>query len=669
MAPVKNARKVAEIVLIFALVAILAATTLLSGCACSRPVEPEPVAPVPTPAETQKTSLADVLWENVANGIQYRQRVDKDGEAVLNSAGKPVFDIVNTISAATTHKVTAELELTVAGISPREPKKYTGSSKATTTPAAHTGGATFRPAIWQPTADLNLQQTAITAEDIRAASLEIFELTNATRAAHGLPPFIWDEALYRCALIRANETIAEYSHVRPNGSPFYTILSANGIDVGPKGSLCAGGENLVSGYETAAAAFAVWMGSDGHRGAILYPASRYYATAIAIDDEGYAYFVQLFYGSQFTPHKPPQDQVDPATIPLPGEEPAPEPEPTPEPEPIVDTDNDGLSDEDEARLGTDPTKPDTDGDGSDDGDELVAGTDPTDASSTPAPPTTGVPGAIIDDPAGSYDPNVPIDIGDVVDEVEITGPVDVTLLIGRLPDGTLVGLRPVDDTPGAPSPDGLVLVPLPPNADFDDTKVVEVLDANPVSGLPVSGVDEDALKALLDDIATKRDAGDYQGAIDAADAWLTLIGNVKQQLGEAERRIAEARAAAETARDNPNTESTPPANNGGTITTPPANNGNNGGSGAQQPAPAQEPALIAVPNVYHKTRADAERILLEAGFAVAVNSVPYPETTYDYDEWWLDRVWYTSPAPPGVDANGGYYPAGTVVTIHVLTRP
>ena len=42
----------------------------------------------------------------------------------------------------------------------------------------------------------------------------------------------------------------------------------------------------------------------------------------------------------------------------------------------VDSDGDGLSDEDEIALGTDPHNPDTDGDGLRDGDEILAGADP-----------------------------------------------------------------------------------------------------------------------------------------------------------------------------------------------------------------------------------------------------------------------------------------------------
>lgn len=49
-----------------------------------------------------------------------------------------------------------------------------------------------------------------------------------------------------------------------------------------------------------------------------------------------------------------------------------------------DTDDDGLSDRDEARkYGTDPTNADTDGDGVSDGEEVAVGTDPTNAESKP----------------------------------------------------------------------------------------------------------------------------------------------------------------------------------------------------------------------------------------------------------------------------------------------
>jgi hypothetical protein len=59
----------------------------------------------------------------------------------------------------------------------------------------------------------------------------------------------------------------------------------------------------------------------------------------------------------------------------------------------VDSDGDGLFDEDEVALGTDPARYDTDDDGFGDNHEVLSGTDPLDPSSVPP----GEPGAALDD--------------------------------------------------------------------------------------------------------------------------------------------------------------------------------------------------------------------------------------------------------------------------------
>lgn len=59
-----------------------------------------------------------------------------------------------------------------------------------------------------------------------------------------------------------------------------------------------------------------------------------------------------------------------------------------------DSDGDGLTDDEEADLGTDPNNPDTDGDGVTDGDEIAGGTDPN----TPEAPESPAP---LESPSGS----------------------------------------------------------------------------------------------------------------------------------------------------------------------------------------------------------------------------------------------------------------------------
>lgn len=84
----------------------------------------------------------------------------------------------------------------------------------------------------------------------------------------------------------------------------------------------------------------------------------------------------------------PAVESEPVPTPVPAPEPVPEPEPTPEPVPepqptpepaVTDTDADGLSDAQEATLGTDSTKIDSDGDGLSDREEVQTyQTDPLD---------------------------------------------------------------------------------------------------------------------------------------------------------------------------------------------------------------------------------------------------------------------------------------------------
>lgn len=91
----------------------------------------------------------------------------------------------------------------------------------------------------------------------------------------------------------------------------------------------------------------------------------------------------------------------------------------------VDTDGDGIPDQDEIAVGTDPTDPDSDNDGFSDGEELAGGTDPNNPNSHPNPGNPGTPGG--GGPPGNPPanpenaPHLPEVIYTGIDLTEITG--------------------------------------------------------------------------------------------------------------------------------------------------------------------------------------------------------------------------------------------------------
>ena len=52
---------------------------------------------------------------------------------------------------------------------------------------------------------------------------EVFELVNQTRADIGRYALILDEKLSRAAAIRAEEISTLFKHLRPDGTPWYTV--------------------------------------------------------------------------------------------------------------------------------------------------------------------------------------------------------------------------------------------------------------------------------------------------------------------------------------------------------------------------------------------------------------------------------------------------------------
>lgn len=92
---------------------------------------------------------------------------------------------------------------------------------------------------------------------------QVVELVNAERAKVNLPALTMTTKLNEAALVRAKETVQSFSHTRPNGSSFSTVLKENGI------SFQGAGENIAWGQRTPEQVVNAWMNSEGHRANIL----------------------------------------------------------------------------------------------------------------------------------------------------------------------------------------------------------------------------------------------------------------------------------------------------------------------------------------------------------------------------------------------------------------
>ena len=116
---------------------------------------------------------------------------------------------------------------------------------------------------------------------------QVIDLVNKERKAAGLSALTTTSKLESAAMHRAKEIVKTFSHTRPDGTSFYTVLEEYGITYN------ACGENIAWGQRTPEEVMNDWMNSEGHRRNIM--SSNYNKIGI-----GYyvvnntAYWVQIF---------------------------------------------------------------------------------------------------------------------------------------------------------------------------------------------------------------------------------------------------------------------------------------------------------------------------------------------------------------------------------------
>lgn len=125
-------------------------------------------------------------------------------------------------------------------------------------------------------------------ETVLSYAEQVAKLVNIERAKAGLPELAVQTDITAAANVRAKEIKTQFSHTRPDGSSFSTVLKDQGI------SFRGAGENIAWGQKSPEAVMNAWMNSDGHRANILNKNYKNIGVGYYQDENGVNYWVQLF---------------------------------------------------------------------------------------------------------------------------------------------------------------------------------------------------------------------------------------------------------------------------------------------------------------------------------------------------------------------------------------
>lgn len=124
--------------------------------------------------------------------------------------------------------------------------------------------------------------------DVSALAVEVANSVNSERSNAGLSSLEIDVQLFSAAQIRSNEIVSSFSHTRPNGSSFSSVLTEQGISY--RGS----GENIAWGQRSASEVMNAWMNSEGHKANILNNDFTKIGVGVYQSSNGTLYWTQLF---------------------------------------------------------------------------------------------------------------------------------------------------------------------------------------------------------------------------------------------------------------------------------------------------------------------------------------------------------------------------------------
>lgn len=127
-------------------------------------------------------------------------------------------------------------------------------------------------------------------KDFKALAEEMVILVNEAREEAGLKPLYMSPYLCDLAHIRARECIASFSHTRPNGDRFISVLDDSLVPY------TRAGENIAAGSGDAEYTFNQWKNSPKHWAAIMNPEYTHIGVAVTYEQNSECkyYWEQFF---------------------------------------------------------------------------------------------------------------------------------------------------------------------------------------------------------------------------------------------------------------------------------------------------------------------------------------------------------------------------------------
>lgn len=207
---------------------------------------------------TNQTNGRIVSWSRVSNASKYNvyRSTSKNGEYEYIGSSTTLSYTDTSASASKTYyyRVRAykkSLNVKYYGV-------YSNKVKSTKITSGNSNNSNSN-----NNAGNNQNNTSTSTSSNAAFTKEVLRLVNIERAKEGLSQLTTNSTLEKAAYIRSQEIKQSFSHTRPNGSSFSTILKEMNI------SYQAAGENIAYGQKTPEAVVNAWMNSSGHRANIM----------------------------------------------------------------------------------------------------------------------------------------------------------------------------------------------------------------------------------------------------------------------------------------------------------------------------------------------------------------------------------------------------------------